>query len=597
MNFRNLRSPVLHASAFSIFGLLFISCGKTMTGTGSLSRTLESRPPMAGETNGRPVITEDTFKSNFASTYSRSNTEMESVSGLSGLSFEQVLDFADFKGGNSRTAFQRLATPSYARAFSIGVVDEDKVPWNRRSHAIREGTPYFLLSVESGRISFNEERREIDISAGTDFNVDMYYDTPDFLLLNNGMIARWRLRQDQPGQSRRALIQTKISEGIDSNGLKKARKSDVRYDGANTSETFRNNLHLSVQSGTNIARHSGDLELAKKEPLAEFRIIYTELLKRKLLPDLDGMKNVLLLNPQAVIFSKRARIHFDARNVRSDVGLEGKLTEILNAVNASIAADNPIKDELNKLAGKITDTASLLAEALPAAEVEFPGSTAGFDVQKLAQEMSANIHFVTTTSPYVGHSFFKRKRELIQEFSRKSAVLGATFDTSRRKLENAASQELARWLQLSMQDFFGSGRFSLIDTFDLSYGVLKSDFDQFTENQKLMIDQIPRDKIIFASLVSEVQIELGEVRPEVCFEKAQDENGKKMCSFILAQLNAMQKHISQLRGEEVLEMAERAGLSGRVKWESAEASKGENILRIARNMPAPLPILAPLPTP
>ena len=67
-----------------------------------------------------------------------------------------------------------------------------------------------------------------------------------------------------------------------------------------------------------------------------------------------------------------------------------------------------------------------------------------------------------------------------------------------------------------------------------------------------------------------------------------------MCKFLYGEVVKTQDHLASLRGAEVLKMAERAGLKNTAKWVNGESSKGENILRIARDLPPPLTILPPL---
>lgn len=585
--------PSVIGSVVGALLLTGLSTCRSRTGDMSgRSRFLQSRAPYPGETNGRPIITEATFASLNTSS-DRVNVESETVRGLLGLNTGQILSFVDFKeSGNTRTAFQRLATPSYAKAFAIGTVQSQYVPWNKRSHEAREKNPYVQLTVESGRLTFDTTKNELDVSAGTDFNVDMYYDTPDFLLLNNGMIARWRLRQDQPGLGRRSLLQTKINEGINQNGLKQARKADIRGESSNTAVDLRDRLNLSVQSGTDVL-NNGTLDAAKSRPLQAFKDIYTELVKRNLLPDLDGISKVLLLNPQAVVFSKRARIHFNYLPDDSYYkNANTYLDSIMGAVNANTSAPPQLKAELSELASLLKDPLKIAAVALPLAEQEYPGVTSGIDAAR-ASEYLMRIRFMDNL--YLTHQLFKHRRDLIKSFSQKTEFLGADWEIPRRNLEHSGTQGLSIWFSRASAKFLGSSSFGFIDTFDFSYGILKSDYDQLTDKQKLMVDPIPPEKILFASLVSEVQTELTDIWPQRCYENATDERHKSMCKFLISQLDSIQDHISVLRGEEVMKMAERAGLRGVASWKNADASKGENVLRIARDMPPPMPSLPPAP--
>lgn len=114
------------------------------------------------------------------------------------------MNFTNSVPSGNRSVHQRISTPRYAEYFAISTVDDNKVPWDAPAHAAREASPYVPLRTENERLTVDTQGN-LDVSAGTDFMIDMYYDTPDFILLNNGILARSRNRQDRPGVGRRAL--------------------------------------------------------------------------------------------------------------------------------------------------------------------------------------------------------------------------------------------------------------------------------------------------------------------------------------------------------------------------------------------------------
>jgi hypothetical protein len=586
--------------------LMFTSClSRSLDSADHRSQFLESRPPFPGETNDRPVMDAANYEpfTQKSNSFGRDGIESEAVQGVFGLSSADIIGFTNSAPGGGRSVYQRVSTPAYAKYFAIGTVVDDKVPWDEAAHAARESSPYVPLRTEDERLTVNAQGI-LDVSAGTDFMIDTYYDTPDFILLNNGILVRSRNRQDRPGVGRRALLQSKISQAPDGSGLKRVRKRDVRSEGVVVDNDLDRRLDESVKSGLNVLQR-GTLQSAASDPLQPFVEIYKELNTRNLLPTLDGRQKVLLLNPQAVVFSRRARFHFGLtsrdRLVTYAKKGSGLIDEIAAAFEASQAPASA-KEKVKALAENL-DSANFLAQAsLASASRDFSDAT----VAELETLTSINLDALTRRQAFLGHQVALTRRRLFQEFSGATASLGQAWDVKRRQLEYAGTAGLSLWFRKATATFGESlDDYSdfMIDSFDYVNAISHRDYAALTPGQKNMSEPLPPEKVFFASLTSDAQIELTEdVTFDKCLKNASDQpanqdlqKDKSMCNFLLRELDKSQTLVTQLRGQEVLQMAERAGLKGRVRWQNAEAAKGENALRIARDLPPPMPSLKPTP--
>ena len=588
--------------------LLLTGClSRSFESTASKGRILESRAPFPGETNGRPTMDAANYepftRSNNA--FGRDGIESESVQGIFGLSTTEIMNFTNSTPNGNRTVFQRASTPRYAEYFAIGTLDDNKVPWDAAAHAAREASPYVALRTENERLTVDAQGN-LDVSAGTDFMIDMYYDTPDFLLLANGILVRSRNRQDRPGVGRRALLQSKISLPPDGSGLKRVRKRDVRSDNSSSlaSDDLDRRLDESVKSGLNVLAR-GTLQDAATDPLLPFIEIYKELSTRNLLPDLDGKQKVLLLNPQAVVFSRRARFHLRLINQDKLVTYAANANTLIGELSAAFAgstATESAKAAVSSLASNIGSADFLAQSALTAARQEFGDAT----VAELVPLTAINRDRLDRRQAFLGHQVALTRRRLYQEFSAATASLGAAWEAKRRQLEFAGTAGLSLWFTKATATFgedLAIGSDFLIDTFDYVTAIPHRDYDALTPGQKNMSEPLPPEKVFFASLTSDAQVELtSDVTFDECIKKAREQpanqdlqKDKKMCEFLLSELGKSQTLVTSLRGQEVLQLAERAGLGNRVRWENADTAKGENALRIARDLPPPLPNLPPAP--
>jgi hypothetical protein len=535
----------------------------------------------------------------------RDGIESESVMSVAGLSSPQeVMNLLEARRpGSNRTLFRRVATPTYPTYFAIGTLPRDQVPWTPQAHEAREASPYVALSTSRERLLASTPPAAPEFSTGTDFMVDVYYDTPDFTLYNNGMLVRSRNRQDRPGVGRRALLQSKITVGDDPNGMKRVRKRDVRNSGVTDGLDTR--LHLSVQSGLNVLGR-GSLDAARDDALPPFIEIYKILRERQLLPNLDGLNNVLLLNPQAVVFSERARFHFwltAPRDLQESMDQAPALLDQLVALAASSSAPDGTKAQLREQAERLKNPNTIIELALPAAKTDLSGMDATQLTEALGDLQRTRPSSLTRDQVYMAHRLALAQRQLYKEFSEQvSPWVDENGARLRRQLEHAGTAALSMWFFKAAEAFeqrVSSGFDFIIDTFDDVRAVTYRDYELLTSQQKIMAEPLPRDKVFFAALVSEAQVELTEnVTFESCFEraKAQPSNAalqqdKSMCEFLLSQMDKAQKVVSELRGQELLAEAQASGFTTPISWQATSNAKGENVLRIARDLPPPMPTL------
>jgi hypothetical protein len=539
----------------------------------------------------------------------RSGLEAESVMGVNGLSMAELTELINLTAqGSNRTLFRQLSTPDYPRHFAIGTIDNDLVPWTQEAHNTREQSPYVPLRTSRERLSVTTDannQRRVQMSSGTDFMVDFYYDTPDFLLYENGIIVRGRNRQDQPGVGRRVLIQTKIAMARDESGLKRVAKEDTRFPMTGTVPANLDQLlDLSIKSGLDVINRK-TVEAAAGAPLAPMVNIYRELRDRRLLPMLDGLSDVLLLSPQAVVFSVRSRFHFQLMSA-------GTLAQLANGANALIdelaatvansAASQEVKQATQALAANLKSPDFLAERTLAAAQRELPDVPADTLRRSIKALTEINAQPLSRDDVYIAHQLALERRKLYRDFSDLVSITGEDKAISRRKLENAATAGLSLWFLRAASTFgetLPTSSDFMIDTFDHVTAIPFSAYSSLSREEQIMQNPIPLEKIFFNSLSSDAQVELtSNVTFENCFRKAQEapadlalQKDKAMCEFLLAELSKSQTLVTQLRGQEVVAEARRRGFTKELTWANAENSKGENVLRIARDLPPPMPVL------
>jgi hypothetical protein len=263
---------------------------------------------------GVPFITAATFSDTGMT--GRESQEIEAVKKLHGLSSEEVMTF--MRGERAgRPILNRVRKARDHQAYSLGYsgIEMDEMDWSGRAHRTREMNPLISLTVESGRMEWDEEDGEFEVSQGTDYFHDRYMTAKDpnrpgvNLLLESGNTVRARIRYDEPGSPRRLLVQSKSGSGVDENGMKQAAKADVRKDSP-TDEDLKN-LENDALTGTTGWGWRND-----REPIEAINNVYQDMKEKDLLPDIGPHEDVLLMETAAHVFSTRSRYHLNETNTR-----------------------------------------------------------------------------------------------------------------------------------------------------------------------------------------------------------------------------------------------------------------------------------------
>jgi hypothetical protein len=349
-----------------------------------------------------PFVSRGTF--NGASSgggWTRDSVELEAtmtVAGVTGARLHAAL-FAD---DGTPEGFFDIRKNRVVEAFTLEY-GADEMPWSKTEHEAREDFPYVALSVEPGRFELDPEDGRRELQLGTDIMDDTYFDTADYLLLQNAMTLRARVRWDDAESVRRILVAAKFGGGVDEEGIKRAAKLDTRSEGGTHAPT----LDADVRRGLN--RWSGG-----EKPFAAVQAVYEALLDRDVLPDIQGKKDVLVLRPQVHIRSTRSRYHMNEASVRAmrafhEMGrarIQMARDAVRDALDAERLGDEKEAGEaLRADADVLLDDTALAAELaaalnLPAADLPalLPGASAPTDVagleqrRKVAELLSARYH-------------------------------------------------------------------------------------------------------------------------------------------------------------------------------------------------------------
>ncbi|MCA8924738.1 MAG: hypothetical protein KDD82_23190 [Planctomycetes bacterium] len=253
----------------------------------------------------------ETFSNGTGGGWARDDVEIEAAMTVEGVSGEEL--YRELIDRDQR-GFKKVRRSSSVEGLSLGF-NLDEIPWNSDGHGVREGrvpgqdartvTPYVWLTIESDKFPIDPERGRRRLELGTDVMDDIYYDTNDFLLNAQNMTVRARKRWDSATEMRRLLIALKRERGVDSFGIKRAAKTDVRED--MPSPDAITGLHEAVQRGHD---SWGD------RPAVPLQRTYTVLRDLGLLRSSPTYTNVLALRPKAFLRSIRSRYHLNEVNVR-----------------------------------------------------------------------------------------------------------------------------------------------------------------------------------------------------------------------------------------------------------------------------------------
>lgn len=301
----------------------------------------------------RPYIDSETWTGFTGGGWTRDSFEIEAtrtITGTTGSSLRAVIQSDDERG---RWVFNRVARGKAMEAFSYDY-PLDEIPWKRSAHRAREAMPYVSLSIEGGRFDIDEDDGDRELSLGTDYNDDTYYDTLDYDLLSVGAQLRGRIRYDNDDSVRRLLIAAKFNALVDDEGLKRAGKIDVRTEGGAHLKT----LDDDVRAGT--VPWSG-----RSTPIEPIKAVYDSLQSSNRLKELGNFKGLLLLDPKAHVRSVRSRYHLDETQMDSllkvyNNGLE-RLQEAHDLAQSAVEADTIPAGDLDAVKAFIDASALALS--------------------------------------------------------------------------------------------------------------------------------------------------------------------------------------------------------------------------------------------
>lgn len=316
----------------------------------------------------RPFMDANTFTGSTGGGWKRDNVELEATFTVSDITPQKLHAFLMTPDDDGRTGFETLRKHRIVEAFtySYGI---DEMPWASKHHRLRESFPHVALSIESGRFEWDEDDQRRELSLGTDYMDDVYFDTKDFALLKNDIQVRGRVRWDTVDTVRRLLIAAKFGAGVDAEGIKRAAKIDVRTEGGDHKDT----LTADVQRGT--VKWQG-----RETPVEPLAVVYERMNELGLLPDIDGYKDVLLLLPQVYLRSARSRYHMNEVRIGTIESLfDNGMARISVATELAEAAQGRIDTAeltaLIELGKAIEDGSATHAAILEAIKAEFPAVT------------------------------------------------------------------------------------------------------------------------------------------------------------------------------------------------------------------------------
>lgn len=353
----------------------------------------------------------------------RSAPEIEATRTLTGITGRKLNEILNGEDDRGRTGFQRIRRAKVMQAFSFGF-PIDEIPWDSDAHELRESLPYTAYSIEPDRFEIDEEDGERELSLGTDYMFDRYYDTPNYTLLNEGMQLRGRIRWDNDTTVRRLLVAAKFDSDIDDNGLKSALKIDQRVEGGQYKDVLDNDIRGGKARWSNGAFNS-------------VYEIYKRLDDRKVLPNIGGKEGVLLLDPQAYIRSARSRYHLNETTSRALVSIQKnadlRFAQVQEVAQASLdngSFDAPTTAEIQAVLDKIVavQEGAIIREHARA-DIEALGMNV--DQMKLAKDFS-NLRASSVKEVEAYHVLARSTRavyaELAEEIDSIDRIITGTRD-------------------------------------------------------------------------------------------------------------------------------------------------------------------------
>jgi hypothetical protein len=394
---------------------------------------LQRNAAKADPLEGVPHMTAATFEGTPMT--GRESQEFETVKRLNGMSSSDVLGFVRGERAG-RPILNRIRKASDHAAFSLGYsgIDINEMDWSGRAHRTREMNPLISLTVESGRMEWDEDDGEFEVSQGTDYFHDRYYTAKDpnrpgvDLLGETGNMVRARIRYDNPGEARRLLIQSKSGSEVDENGMKQAAKADIRKDSPSADDI--ENLDRDARNGTTNWSWGTDAK-----PIEALNNVYQDMKEKDALPDVGPHEDVLMLDIGAHIFSTRSRYHLNETNSRSVQAMFDNGDAVLATVGGLLEQSQDLSgmdlDRLKQLHGAIVDKSAIVERARDGLAALDP-SLSSFDV---------NADTVTALWPKQGRPADKmevKKRRVVADAIREAyGELAEALDDARLGLSGS----------------------------------------------------------------------------------------------------------------------------------------------------------------
>ncbi len=470
------------------------------------------------EVNGEKIplfMHSETFPSNAPGWGARDAVEVEAAMTMSCIPGEELYEMLE---SNDRRNFRRLRRSSASEAFTTGF-DLNEIPWGSKTHKVREGiipwdddaTPiptYVWLTIENDRFSVHPERGYRRLNMGTDIMDDIYYDTDDFMLLNNGMSIRARKRWDSDTEMRRLLIALKMEMGVDAFGIKRAAKTDVRRDSPSIAAI--NSLSVAVPQGN---------DSWNNDPAVPLRRAYETLKNRGLLESSPSYTDVLAIKPQSFIRSVRSRYHLNETsldNMKELYELGKTRLEAIAAMAAEARMDGAIPpdriDEVENLEAKIRDVLSgeLVAErsrtALAALGFDAPDAASIADLLPLSTTPGSSSSLADITSR---NALLEQRKVVSHVVSQLYHELAEALDEDgseglRRVITRSTDNDLRRYTDWFV-DFKKSENTNLrkirtLDTFVDLHSIASVDSTQLASFNKYGLRQRRGDDAVLAFL-------------------------------------------------------------------------------------------------
>lgn len=432
-----------YASSYTGFG----QAAKSGAPVNVLGLLLYRDPVPHNPLEGVPFIDATTFAGSRQKT-DRNSLEFESVRRIGGLDKNDLIGLLRAET-NGTPAVNRMRKAKDAEAFTVGYngLSMDQMRWDSDAHRVREANPHVSFVVEGGRLQLDERSGLHEVSLGTDYNEDTYYDTKDYSLLKNEMSIRGRVRRDDPNPDpsgvRRVLIQSKVGSAVDENGMKSAAKVDIRKDSPSAADI--DGLDEAIRSGKS---DWGWGMNRPKEPVEALAVVYDGLKEKGALQDIGENKGVLLLEEKSHVRSTRSRFHLNESNRQSTTDLfqkagEPKIREVLDLVKGSNLAA-PEAQKLTDLGQKILDK-SLFVERCKDHLIALDPSLAQTGVT------AETIKKLWPDQPVTSDKLEAAKRDVVAK-AIKGAYdeFSASFDGQRRDIAGARGREV-RDLDLSKE--------------------------------------------------------------------------------------------------------------------------------------------------